>query len=337
MRTRRRSLVTLLLLGLAVDAAAAGPELTVSVACNTNQVGTGTTVTVPITFRAGSADSGQPNAVSAIDMVVTFASDAFAVADVRLPGPLASSGSWAVDWERSLGLLETPGRVRIALAPEVAFPVPTLPDGTVVELTLIAMANGQSRCVPVEIAADSVVLSRPPVGLAVAPGPITNGGVAITELCQNCVDDDSDGLIDLADPDCGAAPISFAAKPEKLTVIRKKNGTVLVKVRGSLPKAVGAVGRLRVELRPEGVTPPACPAVEEDVKCKGKKKKRCTFRQGALIVHPKKQRTMLVATLSRFEVPPGTRRLSLSAWVGAERFYASVPLKKTAPKGDTYR
>ena len=352
MTKRRIELALLLVLGLGANAAAAGPELAVGATCGANTVAPGATLTVPITFRAGTSDKGAANEVSAADFVVSFAADAFTVGAVQLPQGLAATGQWTVDWE---GTIENgqvvPGRAGILLAPNFEFPVPRLPDGTIVELVLVAM--GAARCVPIEIASDSVVLSAPPVGLEIAAGPIAGGGAMITggppppppaEQCQDCADNDGDGLTDLADPDCGARPATFAGKPEKVTVRRKKSGAVLVTMRGTLPKAFDeATETLRVVLLPAGTGAEGCFTLEAAGTGRGKKRKRTyLFKRGGkkmatLISDLKHGRSTLAATLTGVPVPPQAPSLSVSIWSGNDPFYADLQLKKCTKKVCTYK
>ncbi len=117
--------------------AAAGPELSVGASCDTDRIGGGAAVTVPITFRAGTGDAGLPNGVSAIDFAVTFAADAFTVSDVRLRRAGARHldirlGAHARDFRRRLDAQASRS------APEFQFPLPTLPDGPIAELVLVA-------------------------------------------------------------------------------------------------------------------------------------------------------------------------------------------------------
>ena len=328
-----------LMFGLVTMTSAAGPELSVGASCDTDRIGGGAAVTVPITFRAGTGDAGLPNGVSAIDFAVTFAADALTVSDVRPSAGLAP-GTWTFDWERTLGLPETPGRVGIAIAPEFQFPLPTLPDGPIAELVLTGATTGESRCLAIEIPPDSVVLSTPPLGLAITPGSVTGGGVAVTELCQDCADNDGDGLIDLADPDCGARPISA-----QVMVKRTKHGVASPSIRGTIATALEELaGPVRLSLRPEGVEPATCFAVEAQVSGRKGKKNRRTYKLSiagkkvaTLVSNLKKSRTTMAGKLSGLALPPDARGLSVSLWLGSDPFHVTIPLKKSSKKGEVYR
>ena len=337
-------------LGLAARIVAAGPELVVGTRCDSTAVPTGGQVTVPIDFATGTGDAGQPNAVSAAEFLVTFAADAFAVTEVRLPAALAASGSWTLDWERTLGLTEVPGRIMVAVTPTFQVPLPTLASGTLAELVLEALPTDQNRCVAVEIPVGSIVFSAPPLGVAVPPGPITDGGVAINaghgpELCGDCADNDGDQLIDLADPDCEAEPAAFGGRREKVVVKRRRGGDVRVSLRTTLPAAFEDIaGPLRVELRQEGSDPPACHGMEALVV----KRTVDDGKRGYLFVSNGKKVAKLVSSLpdgrsklvARFPGPVlegSASPLSVAIWVGNVPFHATVPLKKSTSTGQVYR
>lgn len=332
--TTRRTLGAFTLLSALVTAtAAAGPELIVGTSCDNDRIGGAATVTVPITFRAAVADNGQPNAVSALDFAVTFAPDALSVSDVR-PTAALDLEAWSFDWQRTLGLPETPGRVTIAIAPQFNRLLPTLPDGPIAELVLTGAATGQSRCVPIEIPADSVQLSKPPLGTWLDPGPVTGGGVTITEMCQDCADNDGDGLVDLADPDCGAKPLAAT----QMMLKRTKRGSAAPKMTSTIGAALEKLtGPVRLTIRPEGVEPATCLTLEAQVSKSKRKRNRRTYvlknRDGKKVAklesNLKKARTsMKDGKLTGLTPPLDATSFSVSLWLGDDPFYATITCKK---------
>ena len=349
MRRVSTRLVLVVALAVVTPVAAAGPELSVATTCDSTPIAAGATVTVPVVFRAGTSDAGSPNAVSAADFAVTFAADVFDVGDVRLPAGLASSGNWTLAWERTLGQPEVPGRVGILVAPELVTPVPTLPDAAIVELLLVARADAPDRCVAIEIPIDSVVLSTPPLGHAIAPGRVTSGGVAITttvaELCRDCADNDGDDLIDLADPDCGAGALTFTGKRERIAVKDGTDSDAVIDLRGTLDAAFDDVtGPLRLDLRLEGGVQPACHVVEAAIaKRKGSRHTRAYLFTDAsealvakLISDLDDGRSTLAVKLHGLALPEASA-LSVSLWLGNVPFHARVPFEKTTHQGHVYR
>lgn len=70
-------------------------------------------------------------------------------------------------------------------------------------------------------------------------GCITNNGVIIltgptcVEVCDNGIDDDGDGLVDCADPDCSQLNISNIAKTNPSNCPDKNNGSIVISATGS--------------------------------------------------------------------------------------------------------
>jgi hypothetical protein len=233
----RRTMTLVLAIGLAIarrDALAA-PVLAVGTTCDASVVATGGDLVVPMTLTGG----GTP--LSAVDFRVTFSPQALALSDVRAPAALAALDTFEVAWDGALLPPEarSPGAAQIAVAPNFAVPVPTLPDGAIAELVFHA-TTGTVGCEAITVDAAATVFSTPPLGTAVAgtsqSGGVQAGGVqAGPEVCDNCADDNGDGAIDLADASCASQPLT-------LSKIVKAPGTKPLKVRAVLSGAVTSLG-----------------------------------------------------------------------------------------------
>lgn len=217
---RRLHLATLLLL-TTTGRALAAPALQVAAACATTCVVPGGAVTVPIAFTAGGA------AVGSIDFTLLHDPD------LRFSAAARGAALPAVDWVAPLTPpTVVPGRLPVQIAPQFRLPLPAAPDGELALLTFTADAAAPEGCRSLSFAPDAPVFSDNQLGARVPGAPATPGGLTVArtcvappttvtttstttsstlaaaEVCANCADDDADGLLDLADPDCGAAPLA---------------------------------------------------------------------------------------------------------------------------------
>jgi hypothetical protein len=342
---------------------AAGPELHVGASCETTTVEPGSPVTVPIEFRTGTDDGGVPNRVSAIDFQLQFP-EQFTVIDVVLAARLDDSGFRAPQWQGSVGLPIVPGQTQIALEPEFALPLPELTDGPVVEVTLALAADAAGGCAAMTLVPESVQFSAPPQGLGVDAGPLGNGaiqiaGTAVTttvpastttttlaqsEQCGDCVDNDGNGAIDLADPACGAQAVVV-----KRVKIAGRN-TQKALLQAELPMVVtpdDLSPHVAMWVEPPAAEPSHCalPVLAPgEFRMKDRKKgaqlrfkaKTGTVRKLTLSASEARGRTTLTAVLVGVGIPEDAGIVEIGLELGDRSFFERVPRKSKkvfAPAG----
>jgi hypothetical protein len=310
----------------------AGPELRVGASCESTGAAPGSDVAVGIAFAAGTDESsGRRNEVAAVDFTLRFDPGALTVTDVSLAPTLAESGRWEADWEGSLGRPSSPGSVTVALAPKFAAPpLPSLPDGPLVEVTLAVAADAAPQCSALGL--DGVEFSTPPLGLPLAAGDLANGAVDVGgEGCADCRDNNGDGLLDLGDPDCGAQIVQV----DRLARQRKN---LLLKTR--LARLVSDAEDVQVTVVVGGSVL-VCERIDRG-DFKRKKGNRLVFkaRRGSSmnvrVLTLKRKRsggTKLTATL-RTTVSSEETSANVSLHVGGDRLYArTVPILTRGRRG----
>ena len=157
-----------------------------------------------------------------------------------------------------------------------------------------------------------------------------------TEVCDDCTDNDGDGLVDLADPDCQATALLVV----KATVNRGKPQTSAddrVTVAASLGVPVRDLGGgVRIALGSTG-TPLACELIPASSFSANRKRTSFTYKRGGaglVLVRLKQKKgvTQVTLTLKGQTLAGSDQVLAVSLGVGGGRYHGSVHLRAQKKK-----